>query len=315
MALNTTATLTQELFDAIDQSLLTVPDDVYVFNEQVAMTYKGPDEVPRGAKTIAFDKFDHLSGGLYTEASRRLTDGTPVTAASISLTESQKTLTFRQYGGPHDASNVAPLGITEMLETMAVHEVAQVVGQQLQRDRAKFTNKVKMDLLLASTNLVTANDAAEGSITASQFASASWLTALNKKMKDLKVPTFSNGRWKLIIGTRDEQNLKKDSDIKAAFREFAAANPLLRGQLGVYENFDIYVETLMPTKGVGAASAVTGYQGVAFGPLSLAQAAKKSPQAAFKDDTDYGRQSHVIWKAIEAWGELYADLVVRTITT
>lgn len=313
MALTTTATLTQELFDAIKAEMLITTDNNFTFLQH-AVPLEG--EVEAGAKTINFNQPD-LPTGTYSETSRRMTEGTAVSALHKAITATQKTLTVREYAGPYSNADTAvvPFGITERLKKMAKHDLAAWLGSFLRRDRNKFINQVRMDDLLTATTVVTPNAAAEGAITAGQAASATWLSRLNKAMKDALIPTFANGRWKLVINTRQEQELKADADIKAAFREFAQANPLLQGQLGVYEGFDIFVDTLIPVKMVGAGSAVTGYQAVAFGPYHLGHGTVMDAEPRRADDTDFGRQERIIWLSIEAFGLLYPAFVIRCITT
>ncbi len=313
MALTTQTALTQETFDAIAAEILIKADNEYVFLQQV-QPMQGSWEP--GAKTVQFNQPD-LPSGTYTEISRRLTEGTAIGAGSKAITMTSKTLTVREYGGPYDSGAVTPFGITERLRRMSKHELVPLIGTFMRRDRNKWLDNIYRDFMLAATLNQTPNDAALAAITAGQAASASWLRKLNKKMKDNLIPPFANGRWKLIINTRQEQELKADTEINAAFREFAVQNPIIqRGQLGYYEGFDIYVDTLMPTLGVGAGGAVTGYQAVAFGPYHLGQLTVMAPSIREADDTDFGRQQRILWLSLEAFGPLYvADYVVLGVTT
>lgn len=313
MGLTTVAGLTQETFDAIAAEMLIKADNDFVFLQQVEPQM---GTVEPGAKTVTFNQPD-LPTGTYTEASRRLTEGTAITANSKAITMSTKTLTLREYGGPYDGSAVTPFGVTEKLRKMAKHDVVPLIGQFMRRDRNKWLDYIRRESMLAATLVQTPDDSDEGVIAAGQGASAAWLRRMNKKMKDNLVPTFANGRWKLIITTQQEQELKTDPEIQAAFREFAAANPILqRGQLGFYENFDIYVDTLMYTKSVGSGGLITGQQSVAFGPYHLGTLTVMPPEIREADDTDFGRMQRIMWISIEAHGPLYvADYVVRGITT
>lgn len=298
----------------IAAELLIKADDAFVFLQNVIP--QGGSSWEKGAKTINFNQPD-LPTGTYTESSRRLTDGTAVNTGAIAISMTQKTLTVREYGGPHDGANVMGFGITEKLRTLAKHELVGWIGQLLRRDRNKHVNKRRMDDLLTATNVVTPDGSAEGAIAAGVPASAEWLRKLNKKMKDLLIPPFPNGRWKLIIGTKDEAELKADPELRQVFQGLGMANePAIFGRVAVYENFDIIVDTLMPTAAVGAGGAVTGYQSTAFGPYHLGEAIVTNPSPRMADETDYGRQERIIWYSIEAVGPLYvSDYVVRGITT
>lgn len=313
MGYTTTATLTQELFDMIAQEMLIKPDDEYTFTQVVVP--QAPSVIDAGAKTIAFNQNDLLSG-TYTEASRRLTDGTDVNTTGQAVTMTQKVLTIREYGGPHDGANVTPLAITDRMKRMAKHDLAMILAEHLRRDRTKHVNKRRMDDMLSATNVVTPDGSAEGVIAEGVKASATWLRALNRKMKDLLIPRFPNGRWRLIIDTTDEESLKADETVRRAF-DFnpTAANPAITGQVAVYENFDIITDTLIPTKGVGAGSAVTGHQSCAFGPYHLGEGKLMDVEPRRADETDFGRKERIIWLALEAVGVLYDGLIVRGVTT
>lgn len=306
--------LTQELFDMIATELLIKADDQFVFLQNV--TPQGGNSWESGAKTITFNQPD-LPTGTYTEASRRLTDATAVDTASIAITMSQKTLTVREYAGPHDGAGVKGFGLTEKLKTLAKHELVGWIGQLLRRDRNKHVNKRRMDDLLTATAVVTPDGSAEGAIAAGVKASAEWLRLMNKKMKDLLIPPFPNGRWKLIIGTDDEADLKRDPDLKQIFQGLGnSAEPAIFGKVAVYENFDIITDTLMPAGAAGAGGLVPSKQSVAFGPYHLGEQIITPPSPRLADETDYGRLIRMIWYSIEAVGPLYCDqYVVRGVTT
>lgn len=314
MALTMVTNLTQEVFDAIAAEMLIKADDNLTFLQQV--TPMEPQQWEPGAKTLQFNQPD-LPTGVYSETSRRLTEGTPITANSKAITMATKILTLREYAGPYDSGAVTPFGITEKMVKMAKHELIPMLGQFMRRDRNKFLDNVRRDDMLLASLVQTPDDSAEGVVASGQAATGLWLRKLNKKMKDNLVPTFPNGRWKIIINTRQEAELKSDPEVNKAFREWATANPIiLSGQLGTYEGFDIFVDTLMPTKGVGAGGAVTGYQAVAFGPYHLGQGTVMAPSIREADDTDFQRQQRILWISLEAFGPLYVDLyVVRGITT
>lgn len=312
MGLTMMSGLTQETFDAIAQEMLIKADDALPFLELV-QPMQGTFEA--GAKTLTFNQPD-LPSGTYTEASRRLTEGTAITSNSKAITMSTKTLTIREYAGPYDGAAVTPFGITEKMVKMAKHQLIPMLGEFLRRDRNKWLDNVRRADMLGATYIVTPDGSDTGTIANGVVASAAWLRRLNKKMKDLLVPRFPNGRWRLIISTQQEQELKSDPEVRQTFAQFANANPVLNGQVGVYENFDIFLDTLMPTADVGAGSAVTAQQAVAFGPYHLGAGVVSPVSVRQADDTDFQRQQRIIWHAIEAHGSLYVDqYVVKGITT
>jgi hypothetical protein len=314
MAKTTTAVLTQEQLDMISAEMLIQPDDVYLFFQNGPIQRADQEIVTPGAKTINFNR-PVLPTGTYTEASRRLTDGTVIDLTGIAIAETQVTLTTREYGGPHDGVAVRPFIVTEFLKNRAKHNVVALIGEFLRRDRNRFVDTATMNLLLAATTIVTPDGSAQGAIAAGMPASVDWLRRMNKQMKDSKIPPFANGRWRIILSTQDEFNLKKDPDVKQAFQFAAQQNPIFQGYIATLEQFDIMVSTMLSTTGVGAGGGVPGYQSTAFGPYGLGWGIGLAPSVRQADDTDFGRQESVIWKSEEALGTLYSDLIVLGITT
>ncbi len=211
--------------------------------------------------------------------------------------------------------SVKPFIVTKFLKNRAKHSIVEQIGMHLRRDRNRFMDVVTMNLLLAATTVVTPDGSSSGTIAAGVKASVAWLRRMNKQMKDNKIPTFANGRWRLILNTQDESDLKSDEEYREAMRYLANANPIFPGHVMSFEGFDIMVSTMLSTTGVGAGSAIDGYQSVAFGPYGIGHGVAEQPHVEKGDITDYQREESVVWLSIEAIGALYADLLVRGVTT
>lgn len=314
MASTNTSTLTQELMDLISAEMLIAVDDTYLFFDNGPIQRADQETQQPGVTAVNFNR-PVLPTGTYSETSRRLTDGAAIDQTGIAITETQVTLTTREYAGPHDGTAVRPFAVTEMLKNRAKHSIVALIGGFMNRDRKRFLDTVTRDLLLAATSVVTPDDSTEATIAAGQVASIAWLRTLNKAMKDALIPTFPNGNHRLIIGTRDEQYLKADPEYREAYRYFQTGNPAFKGHVMTYEGFDIVVSTFFSTASVGSGSLVTGYQGVCFGPYGLGWGVSLLPSVRAADETDFGRIEKIIWKSEEAMGALYTDLLKRTITT
>lgn len=316
MALSTTSAITQEVFAAIAAELLLAVDDVHIYLENGPIN-RAIEPPPPGATTVGFNK-PTLPGSTYAtfqETGRRLTEGTDVNSGSLAIALAQTVLTIREYGGPHDGTNVVPFGITERLKLLAKHNLSALIGDFLRRDRVKFLNTTYRDLLLTTTNLQTVGGVAEGSITAGQTMNAATMRALNKLMKDSKVPPYPNGRFRFAINTRDELNLKADTDVKNQFAQNTDIAPNVRGYIGTWEGMDFILDTYMPTKGVGAGGAVTGYQGLAWGPYGIGHEPVMNPEPRLDPSNDFGRRDRLMWISYDAIGLLYPELIARTIST
>lgn len=316
MADTSTGTLTQELQSLIAAEMLIQVDDAYLFMGNGPVETVGPEGVQDndGATTVNFNR-PTLPTGTYTETSRRLTDGTAISTTGIAIAETQVTLTVREYAGPHDGATIKPFSVTEFLKRRAKHNVIELVGSFMRRDRSRFLDVTIRDLLLAATTVVTPDGSTEGTVAGGQKASIAFLRMLNKTFKDAKIPTYPNGKWRAMFNTQDEQDLMADPEYREAYRYFQAANPLFTGHVNTVMGFDIMVTTNISTKAVGAGSAVTGQQGAAWGPYGIGHGVGMQPSIRKADDTDFGRSEKVLWVSHEVVGTLYSDLFVRTITT
>lgn len=314
MAVTSTTSLTQELMDLISAEMLIQPDDLYLFYANGPIQRADSDAVVPGVNVINFNR-PTLPTGTYTETSRRLTDGTVVDTTGIAIAMTQVSLTIREYAGPHDGTAVRPFAVTEFLKNRAKHNVVALIGEFMRRDRNKFLDVTIRDLLLASSNVFTPDGSTEATITAGQVMTVAAIRSLNKTMKDAKIPTYPNGRWRLMLNTRDEQNLKSDEEYREAMRYFVQQNPVFDGHVMSFEGFDIMVTTHISTDTVGAGDAVTAYQGAAWGPYGIGHGVAKEPSVRMADDTDFGRLERMIWKSEECVGTLYSDLFYRTLST
>lgn len=312
MALTTSATLTQEFVDILSAELLLEPDTQYVFG-QYCKTITEIGTQP--GKTILIDRYPFL-GGTMSEAARALTEGTAiVTSAPIAVTANQVSVTVKEYAGPHDtgANKVYPLGVSEFLKKRAKHDVANVVGTLLRRDKDAVIDAICRDIYLAVSNVTTADGTAEGAILASKAMSTNTLAEIKYKLDARNAPRFANGNYVLILNPKDEKDLLLD----AGYREAARYNSdrLFRGQIADYMGFSVVRSNNMPTKGVGGGGAVTGYQSVAFGPDACGMGVGMAPEVRQSTDNDFGRQDLVIWLMHAGFGLLDARFVQRTIST
>src|SRR6476619_2089102 len=122
MPLITQPTLTEEFVDMLAMELLPRPDDEYVFFTQGPYQNESQAAAMPG-EVILFNR-PVLPTGDYDEASRRLTEGTPIDTDSQGITMDQESLTVREYGGPHDGDKVKPFGITEWMRKRERHDLA-----------------------------------------------------------------------------------------------------------------------------------------------------------------------------------------------
>lgn len=313
MAITTTASFTQELESMLMAFTTPKPDDqLSIFASGLMGEVASPGSVV-GSTTLHVNQFGWTgSGGTFTESARRLTDGTDVSGTPVGMSATQYSLTLREYGGPHDASNVAPLGITELMLGVGTHNLAQKIGPHLLRDYMYWRDQVALGLAMTTTSYWTAgatpSSTNQATVTAAQKASYTWLTEIRANLASNKVPTFGNGRYRGFIQPRQTKELLQDSDVKQAMATRPDGAPIV-GYVGTLAGIDLYEATNLGTTGIGAGSAVTGYNSVFFGavaPCGYYQHMGMTPR--LNNNNDYGRKYLTIWKEHAA----YAALDVNT---
>lgn len=312
MALTTSTTLTQEFVDILSAELLLEPDPQYIFGQ---FTKNVVEIGTQPGKTILIDRYPYLAG-TFSAAARALTDGTAIdTSKPVGLTANQVTVNVKEYAGPYsnDDSKVVPLGVSEFLKKRAKHDVAAIVGQMLRRDKDATIDAIVRDLYLATTNVTTADGTAEGVITAGKKINTATIAEVLKELRSRNVPTFANGNYIWVIGPKDQADLLQDAGFREAVRY--QTDRLFRGQLVDYLGFTFVFSNNMPTKAVGAGSAVTGYQSVAFGPDAVGQGVGMAPEVRKSNDDDFRRQDLVIWIMHAGFAALDARFAERVIST
>jgi hypothetical protein len=322
MALTTLATLTQELETILATYLVPKTDDRLGFFESGICGEVAPAGSVSGSNTLHFNRFDYVGTETYSTASRTLTDGTAISGTPVALSAAQKTLNVIEFAGPYNGSGVAPIGITEGMLKTSLHDLASRIGPALQRDYKRFRDAVCRDICLASTSYMsggaTPSSTNEGTVTAGgQKATYAWITEVRQALADKKVPAFgANGRYRGFIMPRHTKELLNDSDVKAAFNTRPDAAQIT-GYVGTLAGIDLYEMTFIPTKGVGSAGGVTGYQAIFFGEIPGCGMYQHEPVSVrVKDDTDYGRQLNTIWKEFAGYADAWAsDVIVRGLTT
>jgi N4-gp56 family major capsid protein len=355
MAIGTSSTLTQEFVDMLNAELLLAPDPQYIFAQLADAARAGalgiPETMgragaggfsrsmaqgmghidrmsataPRFAKVISestdpgkvilIDRPAYL-GGTFTETSRRLTEGTAVTATPQAPTMGQVSLTIREYAGPHDGSNVAPIGITDFLKRRAKHDLIEYVGMLLRRDRNKFVDRVIVDELLSTSNstVATGSDLLV-SAPGSNRLTAATLADVKKKLLERGVPTFPSGNYMLVLSPQHEVDLRADDEYREVTRYLVRDGSGLTGYSHSFGGFDICVSANITTTTPGGGNTTTVYQALAFGPESIGWAIGMDAEARRSKDDDFGREDRVLWIAHEAFKILNSDFVEKIQTT
>jgi N4-gp56 family major capsid protein len=242
-------------------------------------------EPTQPGKVILIDQPRYLNG-LFSIASRQLTEGTRISANPQAISMGQVSLTIREYAGPHDGSAVAPVGITDFATRRAVHNMVQYVGLLLRRDRNKWMDSVIIDTLLLSTNLTTPGGTAEASLTAGSKLTDAVLASALRSLQERGVPPFANGMYMLVLSPKHLEDLRDDARFRESARYLGPEGPMVTGHIANWGGFMLMTSTNIPLDAVGSGGAVAGYQALAFGPEAFGWAIGMDVEARRSKDDD-----------------------------
>lgn len=242
----------------------------------------------------------------YTEASRRIVNGSTISTTASAATSEQAVLTLFKYGGPYDSTvgGVAPLAIESFDANMGVHSQQAIVANTLKQDFNKWIDKVQTSLLdLASTSvyptgMTTANDA----IAADQFKfTFDMLTRLHQSASEANLPTLPDGNRVLVLHPNQLRQLKNDKRFQDAGRYFPEFNVLFGGSYSkTVGGFHIFESTTLTS--AANTSSVTVYTGHVIAPGALMAGMGRRPRVMANTDDNYGETIKVIWLADLAFG-------------
>lgn len=247
----------------------------------------------------------------YTQASREIPMGLPVSTTPINIDSEQVSVTMKRFGGPYDQANsrVAPYGVDRFDAQRSVHSLGSMVGTHLQRDFDKTIENFIGSLLdLAATTLFPSGYAA-----LTDFSDAGgdgpWsmklLSRIETSMDNANLPTFSDGYRAVVMPPIGIEQLKDDPQF-ARYSEFHAPhNPLLAPSY--YKSAGrthIFKSTSLSTTTNGGAGTV--YKSHAISPGVIGSAVGEMPRTATSTADNYGEWALVIWLMYAAFQNLDA---------
>lgn len=258
----------------------------------------------------------------YTEASRDTTRKSISTTAQNILGNDAVSLTIKEASGPYSNADadVRPLGLEGFdLDMSPTHNLIEYASLHLRRDRTKYLDAVvsaRFFNAVQSTNYIYPGDPRSAlSTDNSAFAVAGDrrvdIEALSrgvKRLKDLGIPTFSNGRYMAVLSTQQVLDLKSSSNYRLQAKYFPEKNPLFTGYVSTVDNLDIFECSTNPT--ATANSTITVQLGVLFGPGAIGYGLAKPVGVVAADDTNFGRRVNVIWTTWEGFATFDDRFVV-----
>lgn len=246
-----------------------------------------------------------FGGGGYTVAQRTIAQSTSISTTPVEMSaQEQASITILRVGGPWDSTNsrVAPYSVDRQDAQRSVHNLGQIIGMQMYRDRTKYLDSVLSILFnSATTNVVRA-----GGLTADASFPASGEQPFDldmvlrgvEKLSNANIPRFADGTYMLIISPTQMRQLRSDPDYKNQAKEDVAFNLLTSlnaeriGGVRIMESTTIQTDTT-------TVSGQTIYRGVMFGPGAIGYGIDEMCRSAYSFDDNYGETAKVIWLAYE----------------
>lgn len=248
-----------------------------------------------------------FSGGGYTEASRTIASSQTISTTPIDVSAEQVPLTIRRVAGPYASSGTAvqPYAVDRFDSEHAMHSIAATVGLQLSRDRMKYVDTVFGALFDDGANVLYPQDPNNAlSSDSSAFATQGdrpfdydTVARVEQKLIDLSIPAFANGRYMMIVSSKQARDLRSDPQFGRLAVFMPDKNPL-NGYVGTVGGIDVYQSTTNPSDAV-TVSGVTIYHACAFGPGAVGYANAGPCRVASSTDDNYGETAKVIWLAYE----------------
>jgi hypothetical protein len=247
-----------------------------------------------------------FTNSTYTLASRRIASGATISTTGISVTSEQVSLTLERFGGPY-SSSVQPLSIERFDASVSMSGMVKVCDMHIVRDYHRWKHYVTATLLDGAS---TTNNVFPGTKTATTDFNAagdgpmSWDMVLkaSRLLADSSIPTFSNGKWAMVLNPRQIEQLAGDPAYQRLSEHHPQFNSLFGGAyVKTAGDFDIF---RTPALNTGTNGSITYYKGHMFGPGILGGGIGDLPRVARSSNDNYGETDLIIWLEYSAIGLL-----------
>ncbi len=255
-----------------------------------------------------------FTNSTYTLASRRIPSGSTISTTGLSVTSEQVSLTLERFGGPYDAvtqNAVAPLSVERFDSTVMMHGAAKLVDMHLVRDYHRWKHYViatLLDLASTSNNVFPGVKTATSDFNAAGDGPMSWDMVLKTEriLGDASIPTFSNGKWAMVLNPRQIEQLAGDPAYQRLSEFHPQYNSLFQGAYVKTAGAFVIFKTPALNTGTNATPTpdVTYYKGHAFGPGILGSGVGGVPRVAHSTNDNYGETDLLIWLEYAAYSLL-----------
>lgn len=266
-----------------------------------------------------------FSGGGYTVSARTLGTGVTFSQTPLALTGEQVPITILRLGGPYAAGGTTPqpYGIDRFQAMQSVHSLAARVGQHLQHDRTALLDNVVATLIdsPASGNVLYPNDPTNSipsdvlafttNVNGDRPFDYETITRMVAKLRATNIPTFDDGRYRLIINPAQEQQLVMDPQFARYAKMDPSTNPLQAGYIKtVGRDVEVYASNSNVVD-TATVSGVTINHAVMFGKDIVGRVRdKEGCRIALSSDDNYGETAKAMWLAYEGFSLLDNRFVV-----
>lgn len=247
----------------------------------------------------------------YTEASRRIAAAAAISTTAIPISGEQVSITIQRYAGPYSstASAVAPYSINRLDAKRAVHNLVELHGVHLARDRYKFVDYVlnaKLDVAPSAQIIRAGNLAADSAFpaTGEQPLDLETLFRAEQALKDAYIPRFPDGSYLCVVTPRQMRQLKLDPDFRGLAVFQSNQNPLEIATVAKVGAGITLTESSTLTVDTSTVSGAYIQHGLMFGPGAVGYGIDESVRVAYANEDNYGEDAKCVWIAYEGYETL-----------
>lgn len=227
-------------------------------NLRAALVWADPAYADEGTFTPGIDTLTFATIPDLAINTTPLTEGTAPTARALTL--STVTLSTTQYGDLVE--------ITDLAKVKSPFEVVNIASERVTRQAKESLDQVARDVIAASgtTRLIqTSANTVRADIASTEYTTSAELRKLRTLMVKAKIPTFSDGFYRLFVHPNVAYDIKSDTATGAFVdvHKYTDPSPILKSEVGRIEGFRVMEVINAPT----FSSTTTVYRSIAVGDI------------------------------------------------
>jgi hypothetical protein len=243
----------------------------------------------------------------YTRASRTINAGQTISTTAMSVESEQNTLLLQRFSGPHNGTNVAPLGIDRFSARLGVHNLVKIAKLHLIRDWYKTLDYFVREVLdTAGTAIYPSGmTAVDDATTKGSFMlDYETMSRTARTMDEANLPTLPDGRRILVVTPTGYNQLKQDPAWQRYSEFHPEINPLFTGSYAKSTpEFHVFKSNTLQKTDNSSNIEIHYAHAIAPGALGVGMGGD-APRVAPNTSDNYGEQAIVVWIAYLALGLL-----------